>query len=364
MPPMPPKRKRQSLRESASFSVNSGPTGTPPRRKACLQCFEAKSSYEHKCAARRSSEYTLYTAERSKTSFNAPAAASNRDAAAAQATNIDLLCTVDASRVRDRWLEGWVPRPGQQPKELRRGTAVFIHGVLKTYPQVLCRGDFPPIVHGLQRVGRKLPRTLENCASIARMWEGQVGAGVICIVQRQKYDPFALLAAFQAYIMYVTLLLDPSAEPVVPQSIMLDLQDFAHTIALTGLEHPWERPAAPQRPPWRAWALAEAKRRSLFAMYMLDDVVNTFSSQSCILGDELADLLAPCSAKLWGADDESAWRRLYDVHVGEWEGGGLRLGELWPSTGTKDEERVGAWVRDMDALGMVIFSVTTATQYK
>ncbi|KAJ4359719.1 uncharacterized protein N0V89_000275 [Didymosphaeria variabile] len=231
--------------------------------------------------------------------------------------NIHLLCTVDASRVRDRWLEGWVPRPNQQSKDLPRGTAVFIHSILKAYPQSLCKGDLPPIIHDLQLVDGKLPSALANCVSIARMWEGQrEGGGALVkdtslremerlFAEKEKYGQWELLAAFQAYIMYVTLLLDPAGEPVVPQDVMLNLQDFAHTIAVTGLVDPSDHPS------WAAWALAEAKRRALFAMYMLDDIVNFFSHVPCIMGDELADLPAPCSEKLWRTDEEGKWRRLY-----------------------------------------------------
>ena len=142
------------------------------------------------------------------------------------------------------------------------------------------------------------------------------------------------------------------------------LQSFAHTLALSGLVHPAEHPVLdPQSHPanlqWRTWALAEAKRRALFVMYMLDDVVNTFSGVSCIRGDELAGLLAPCSEKLWRAKEEAVWRRLYDVHVAEWEGGGLKLEELWDEKGVVGKERVERWVREMDGLGMLIFAVTT-----
>lgn len=115
-------------------------------------------------------------------------------------------------------------------------------------------------------------------------------------------------------------------------------------------------------------------------MYMLDDIVNTFSHVSCILGDELAGLPVPCSEKLWRADDEGKWRRAWDVHVGVWEGGSLRLGELWGRRAVegegeervvvdggkeekerKREQRVQRWVGEMDGLGMVIFAVTTGS---
>jgi hypothetical protein len=96
--------------------------------------------------------------------------------------------------VRDRWLGGWVPRPGQQPKDLPRGTAVFIHSILKAYPQSLCKGDFPPIIHRLQAVDGKLPPALANCVSIARMWEGGGSEMVRDTTLREMGRVFALVS--------------------------------------------------------------------------------------------------------------------------------------------------------------------------
>ena len=50
--------------------------------------------------------------------------------------------------------------------------------------------------------------------------------------------------------------------------------------------------------------------------------------------------------------------------MAEWEGGGLKLHEFWPTTGEKDSKRVERWVKGMDGMGMMIFAVTTATQHR
>lgn len=151
--------------------------------------------------------------------------------------------------------------------------------------------------------------------------------------------------------------LPPSPNPLRT----VTLQSLAHTLCLSGLSSPSEHPSSSPLPlPWRTWALAEAKRRSLIAMYMLDDVVNVFSNVSCVLGDELAEVLAPCSGGMWGAGSESVWRRTYDVYVGEWEGGGLRLRELWKGGMGRRVER---WVGSVDGLGMVVWGVVAGTWY-
>ena len=94
-------------------------------------------------------------------------------------------------------------------------------------------------------------------------------------------------------------------------------------------------------------------------MYMLDDVVNVFSNVSCVLGDELAEVLAPCCGRMWGAGSEGVWRRRYDVYVGEWEGGGLKLKELWEGGMGR---RVEGWVRGVDGLGMLVWGVVAGAR--
>ncbi|KAF2449388.1 hypothetical protein P171DRAFT_480476 [Karstenula rhodostoma CBS 690.94] len=439
---MPSKRKRQEEAEFGSLWMHAA-TITPPRRKACLQCFQAKTrralhcdfsnaaSEEPRSSVPPAPPFTTEALTISNTSISATPhtadasppfpyptplftspqptlqAVPSRIPTTDDAQATPLICTVDAERVRDRWLAGWIPAPGQQPKELSRGTAIFIHSVLKAYPHALCQGDLPPIVHGLQRVDGKLPLPLANCVSIARMWEGLgEGEGGSEMVRettvreiarvregKENYTSWELLAAFQAYIMYATLLVEPQREIVVPQDIMraypsfLNLQDFAHTICLSGLVHPSELPSSTgsvppsppihpstcsnahtpgSRPPYHQWALAEAKRRALAAMYLLDDAVNVFSRVSCIRGDELAQMPLPCAEKLWRAEEEARWARLYDVFVAEWEGGGLRLEELWVGAGAGqgDGRRVGRWVRDVDGLGMAVLAVATSVGYR
>lgn len=168
-----------------------------------------------------------------------------------------------------------------------------------------------------------------------------------------------MLVAFQAYILYVVLLLTPSQMPAISQVTMLNLQDFAFDIARTGLVC-----AGSLALPHKTWALAEAKRRTLFVMYMLDDIVNAFSCVSPILGDELASLPMTCSKALWEAPGASWWR-IYNTHVSEWDRSAFRLEELWRRPRDADAQmRLDRWLAQADELGMMIFAVTSFTHIK
>ena len=47
--------------------------------------------------------------------------------------------------------------------------------------------EVPPIIHRLQVVGRRMPRALANCYSLARMWEqAAVGSEALVIETVEK----------------------------------------------------------------------------------------------------------------------------------------------------------------------------------
>lgn len=292
-------------------------------------------------------------------------------------SDVELICNVDPERVRGRWMESFLPRDDQRPKILSPGTTYFILNILRSYPRKLATAAIPPIIHPSQ-ANRNFPVALSNCANIARMWEGRIAGSEALITDtitremdrlfgaRHSYNQSTLLSAFQAYTIYAIMLLDLSPdgqELVIPREIMLNLQEFAFEIARTGLITPAEQ--SHTRPEWEAWIIAEAKRRALFAMYMLDDVVNTLGNVPCILGDELAAVPAPSSKVLWGATRREVWRVEYDAHVSGWRDGGLRLEELWGGHGVPGRQgRVDRWLAAMDEFGMTVFAVTSVTHTK
>jgi hypothetical protein len=173
-----------------------------------------------------------------------------------------------------------------------------------------------------------------------------------------------LLAAFQAFLIYSIMAFSPQDEDsLIDQTTLINLQEFASRISQAGLVCQAE--LAHTRPHWKSWIVASAKRRTLFAMYMFDNAVNTFNNNPVYIAVELETLPAPASKALWEARKREAWEREYDLYLGNWEGGGLRLGELWlleTETGARERrERVDKWVESVDEFGMMLLAVCMHT---
>ncbi|CAD0095258.1 unnamed protein product [Aureobasidium mustum] len=83
----------------------------------------------------------------------------------------------------------------------------------------------------------------------------------------------------------------------MPHEIKMNLQELTARSAKEGLLCPAEQTGS--RPDHLSWILAEAKRRTLYAVCMFDDVVNTLSNMPCVLGNELGILPMTCSKMLW-----------------------------------------------------------------
>lgn len=90
-------------------------------------------------------------------------------------TGIELVPSVNAESIRDRWLRPYILPPlgrDEVPKAYHPFTLQYISRILSTYPRFMLKdGDVPPIIHRMQIVGRRMPRALANCYSLVRMWE-------------------------------------------------------------------------------------------------------------------------------------------------------------------------------------------------
>jgi len=148
----------------------------------------------------------------------------------------------------------------------------------------------------------------------------------------------------------------------IGRSTMITLQELAAEISSTGLMCVAEISYA--RPRWESWIVAEAKRRTLYTMYMFDNLFNHTNNSPSYRGAELAHLPAPCGKGLWEEQAREAWERKYDLYLANWGRGGLGLGELWPQMGGAESERVervDRWVEEVDEFGMMMLAVCVFT---
>jgi hypothetical protein len=186
--------------------------------------------------------------------------------------------------------------------------------------------------------------------------------------RRVQCTHMELLATFQAYLIYAMALFLrlEQASTLFLRQAMMDLQDLAWMTTRQGIVSVAEQQHA--RPKWEEWIVTEAKRRTLYVMYLFDDVISKQEGIPTFLGVELVGLPAPGSKSLWTANARHEWQKRYNLHLADWPDGGLCIDELWaipPELGeddvTKRRLRVEQWLEDVDEFGMTIYAVTSCT---
>lgn len=107
--------------------------------------------------------------------------------------------------------------------------------------------------------------------------------------------------------------------------------------------------------------MTEAKRRTPYSIYLLENVFNFVNGDVSYLVEELAMLPAPCGKRLWEARYREAWMKEYDVYLQRWNGRGPQMHEFWPEVeGEERKQRVHEWAEEVDEFGMML-AVCTIT---
>lgn len=296
-------------------------------------------------------------------------------------SDLDLVCPINVDDISNRWLNTYVPLPGQIVKSYPPNVATFIFRMLKSYAAATVHGrGLPPFVHPAQMGCSSTSRSLSACLRIICVCDGPMQAGEDVVADmmrremsvlyenRNEHDEIALLATFQAYLLYCVVYffqLRRHSDPFLREA-MLTLLGLAALSSRQGLVSMAEQRHA--RPLWEAWIVAEAKRRTLFATYLFDSVLAHQDGLPTFLGTELQGLLAPGSKALWRAQTRREWEAAYNRHLVEWNDAGLRIDELWPIPADLDEEgcvkrrnRIDLWLEGVDEFGTMMYAVTSCT---
>lgn len=111
----------------------------------------------------------------------------------------------------------------------------------------------------------------------------------------------------------------------------------------------------------------EAKRRTLYTMYLFDSVLSAQDGIPTALGTELTGLPAPSSKRLWHAQTREEWEIAYNSQLADLAHS-LRIDELWPiPDGLNAAEvavrrsRVDSWLQQVDEYGTMLYAVTSCT---
>ncbi|KAK1477059.1 amino acid permease [Colletotrichum abscissum] len=294
-------------------------------------------------------------------------------------SDMSLVCTINADDIANRWLNNFVPIPGQLAKNYSPSISAFIQRILESYVDCSIRGrKVPPFVHWSQ-ITLPSSQPLSNCLRAIRSFGGPDVAGAEAVAnelkvemarlysQHASYDDMALLAAFQTHLIYAMVIFFKFGKAYHPflREAMMSTQDLACAVAKKGLTCvSGDEP----RPRWECWIAAEAKRRTLFTMCLFDSALMTHDGLSTHLATELRGLSAPASKALWETRTRRDWRGVYDLQRAEWPDSWLAIDELWPVPGNFSETevihrrtRVKAWLEDLDEFGTMIYAVTSGT---
>lgn len=139
---------------------------------------------------------------------------------------------------------------------------------------------------------------------------------------------------------------------------MAVLHEMAFRVAQTGLVSRAER--ARSRPTWESWIIVSAKRRAIFAFYLLDSVYNADNHIPNLLAEELREVYVPDAKRLWEARSRSVWEAAYSQYLSEWADGPMVISEFWqsPDTGSPArQERIDRWAQGADEFGMMLLAV-------
>ncbi|KAE8152776.1 hypothetical protein BDV25DRAFT_150518 [Aspergillus avenaceus] len=294
---------------------------------------------------------------------------------------LDLVCPINSDDIKNRWIQAYIPIPGQTVKEYPHGVSSFIYSTLKSYSAVAVKGRGTlPFIHPKQLMAQPAGSPLTTCLSLVRICSNQLPGSkhaAVFVLQREmhalydlrdRYNGEALFAGFQAYLIYAMVLffwLGQSCDDHF-RAIMTNLQELACASARHGLLCAADQRRA--RPRWEEWIVTEAKRRTLFVMYLFDSVLSTQEGLPTFLGTELHGLPAPANKLLWQAGSRYEWEREYNIHMAEWMEGGLTIDELWPTPADLGESgimrrraRVDQWLENLDEYGTMLYAIMRCT---
>lgn len=281
----------------------------------------------------------------------------------------------------------------------------LIAKTLSTYPEGWIRNQshLPPFIHQAQCSQQgMMPESLANCLSLLRLCDTAAQGSEVLVrdsIQRELLrlaevvedldcvqtlsQHLSCLSALQAYLLlsihtYFASKKRAAFGVFTPNQISA-LHDLVSKVSAMGILCPEEVGNATSTgsciPQWEGWIIAEAKRRTIFCVYMFEDVYNFDNNAATYLAEELAILLTPTSKWLWQASDKVAFETEYSNYVKAWNGeSGLQISEFWPRELAEDgddvteaarrqrtEDRISRWAENVDEFGMFILAVCTVT---
>ncbi|RAQ76809.1 hypothetical protein COH21_012973, partial [Aspergillus flavus] len=134
-------------------------------------------------------------------------------------SDLELVCPINPDEISNRWLNAYMPIPGQTVKEYPAGIAALIFRVLKSYTDAAVQGrGILPFIHSKQVMAQTTASPLGTCLSLVRICANPLPGSedtTVSALQREmsslyesrdRYNDEFLFAAFQTYLIYTMVL--------------------------------------------------------------------------------------------------------------------------------------------------------------
>ncbi|KAH9893774.1 hypothetical protein F4778DRAFT_748450 [Xylariomycetidae sp. FL2044] len=262
----------------------------------------------------------------------------------------------------------------RKPDPTAQQGAVMLLQSLRSYPEKMLRRDnFPPFVHP-QWYRQALPEPLAICMKISQMfttrtpeilpflWRTIRAEQIRVLKEHENMAKADFMAGIQAQMVYMTMrVVDGSTEDseewtreMLILGAVLCLR-FSEMYGEPFYEDEMSRPSLT----WEDWVLAESRRRTGCAWFLLSRIVDLRTGVDCDVVENFLALPLPCSKLQWEANSHAAWL----------EGLGPQDHNLWTfrnlrETQERSDEAPGAqqldsWNAKADTLGTLMSIAAT-----
>lgn len=180
-------------------------------------------------------------------------------------------------------------------------------------------------------------------------------------MQYSSYGELELLATAQSLLILLIVLffnlpqrqLPPTTHRPTDAELLVQVWGVTQALAATGLF--LDQESGNITPPWRSWAIAAAKRRTILALHHVEwawSLLHGYPELTCF---ELGPLPAPSPGFLWREEDEARWEELYRGWLRRWPTGSYKMRELFRAgSGDGLGVRGEMWLAEADEFGMIV----------
>ncbi|CUS12225.1 unnamed protein product [Tuber aestivum] len=255
-----------------------------------------------------------------------------------------------------------VPAPGPKKK------FIFIDRVCRGYPKMMTgRNGPPPFIHLSHLVPGRMTAALANCRGLVDMYKAMTPDNKSFVMKSIANEHGRILAeaehvrtyevdrvgVLQAALIY-GLIRHFESDPTFDRTTMVSIETMAVNVGISSLFAEGELEGV--RPAWEDWIIAESKRRTMLALYMLDGSFHYAHNIPTFTCGELNEILLPTPTALWQSRERSKWEYEYENYLSDLRG--RRLPKMADILSTERTYlNIEEWVGGMDNFGVTVLAM-------